>query len=93
MTAVDENDISTLAKIHGSLVAFFPSTCNMLLAKALVRASCQGHAHCVSLLLGCGIHASDSARYYGECPLIAASDKGHTEVVKLLLEDGCNPNR
>ena len=58
---------------------------------ALRRAATAGDVAKVKELLAAGVDAN-SANPYGGTALSFASDKGHVEVVKLLLEHGANVN-
>jgi Ankyrin repeats (3 copies)/Domain of unknown function (DUF3471) len=58
---------------------------------SLRRAASAGDLAKVQELLAAGVDVN-AANKYGATALAYASDKGHTEVVKLLLEKGANPN-
>lgn len=58
---------------------------------ALRRAASAGDVAKVKELLAAGVDAN-AANSYGGTALSFAADKGHAEVVKLLLEHGANPN-
>ncbi len=57
---------------------------------ALLEAASKGDLAAVKSLLDAGVPV-DSPSEYGATALSFASDKGHSEVVKLLLERGANP--
>lgn len=57
---------------------------------ALLEAATKGDLAAVKALLDAGVPV-DSPSEYGASALSFASDKGHVEVVKLLLERGANP--
>ncbi len=57
----------------------------------LLAASRKGDLAEIKVLLGKGA-AVDAKSPYGQTPLFFAADRGHTEVVKFLLEKGANPN-
>ncbi|KAF9433187.1 Glycerophosphocholine phosphodiesterase [Entomortierella beljakovae] len=64
---------------------------------SLIVASKSGHVECVKLLIagkgaGKGANLETRERYYGWTALHLAAIENHSEVVKVLLEAGANPN-
>jgi ankyrin repeat protein len=58
----------------------------------LLQAACAGNGKMVARLIDEGVDVNAGGRHGGTA-LFLAADQGHTEVVRLLLEHGADPNR
>lgn len=84
--AEGHQEIVTLLIEHGA----DPNTINFLGRSAIMYASSYGFYGIVKLLLESGATPNPHKEFTNFPPLLAAVEKGHLEVVKLLVEHGAN---